>query len=50
MKLSASSLNLFLRCPYAYYLKELEKVQPAYSERVFIGKLVHKTLENYFLY
>lgn len=50
MKLSASSLNLFLRCPYAYYLKELEKVQPAYSERVFVGKLVHKTLENYFLY
>ena len=47
-KLSASSLNLFLRCPYAYYLKEIEKVPPSFTDKVFVGKLVHKTLENYF--
>jgi len=51
MKLSASSLNLFLKCPYAYYLKEIEKVEPQFTEdRVFTGKLVHKTLENYFTF
>ena len=50
MKLSASSLNLFLRCPYAYYLKEIEKAEPVMNEGAFLGKLIHKTLENYFNY
>ncbi|MGC8869805.1 MAG: RecB family exonuclease [Brevinematia bacterium] len=50
MKLSASTLNLFFRCSYAYYLKEIEKKEPVYSDRVFIGQLVHKVLEKYFKY
>lgn len=50
MKISASSLNLFFRCPYAFLLKlEGKEVKPL-NDSLIVGKVVHKALELFFTY
>ena len=43
---SPSSLSLFLKCPHAYYLSYIKKVETKVSDDVLFGKWVHEQLEN----
>jgi len=50
IEISASGVNLYLQCPYAFRLKYIDKLEIPQQENTFLitGKLVHKSLELYF--
>jgi CRISPR/Cas system-associated exonuclease Cas4 (RecB family) len=50
LEISASGVNLYLQCPYAFRLKYIDKVEIQQKENVALitGRLVHKCLELYF--
>jgi putative RecB family exonuclease len=50
LEVSASGINLYLQCPYAFKLKYIDKVeiQQPDTTALITGKLVHKCLELYF--
>jgi CRISPR/Cas system-associated exonuclease Cas4 (RecB family) len=50
LEISASGINLFLQCPFAFKLKYVDKVEIQQPENTALltGKLVHKCLELFF--
>jgi RecB family exonuclease len=49
MEISASGINLYLQCPYAFKIKYIDKVEVLFESPYLItGKLVHRALELYF--
>lgn len=49
MEISASGINLYLQCPYAFKLKYIDKLEVSFENQYLItGKLVHKALELFF--
>ena len=46
--LSASRLNLWLRCPLAFKLRYVDRVPEATTPSLFIGRLVHQGLERFY--
>jgi len=49
MEISASGINLYLQCPYAFKIKYVDKVDVAFENPyVITGKLVHRALELFF--
>src|SRR5689334_6178432 len=46
--ISASRLNLWLRCPLAFRLRYVDGVATPASPAQFVGKLVHAGLEHHF--
>ena len=47
---SASRLNLWLKCPLAYRLKYIDGIPTPSSPSLFLGKMVHFGLEYYYRY
>ena len=45
---SASRLNLWLRCPLAFRLRYIDGVESPVSTAQFVGKRVHAALESYY--
>jgi len=45
---SASRLNLWLKCPLAFQLRYVDGVESPVSPALFIGKRVHAALEGYY--
>jgi putative RecB family exonuclease len=45
---SASRLNLWLRCPLAFRLKYVDGIVPPTSPAMFLGQMVHRGLEFYY--
>jgi len=45
---SASRLNLWLKCPLAFQLRYIDGVASPISPALFIGKRVHAALEGYY--
>ena len=45
---SASRLNLWLRCPLAYRLRYIDKIPTPSTPNMFLGKMVHRGLELYY--
>jgi RecB family exonuclease len=49
MEISASGINLYLQCPYAFKIKYIDKVEVQFENPYLItGKLVHRALELFF--
>ena len=47
---SASRLNLWLRCPLAYRLRYIDGIITPSTPNMFLGKMVHRALEFYYGY
>ena len=45
---SASRLNLWLKCPLAFQLRYVDGVESPVSPAQFVGKRVHAALEGYY--
>jgi len=46
---SISRINLYLSCPFAYYLRYVEKWHPRVKPlSIIVGGIIHSTLEKYF--
>jgi len=45
---SASRLNLWLKCPLAFQLRYVDRVESPVSPAQFVGKRVHAALEGYY--
>ena len=45
---SASRINLWLKCPLAFRLKYVEGIWTPPSPSQFVGRTVHRGLENYY--
>ncbi len=48
MYLSPSSINLYLQCPYAYFLSYIKKIKLNDDQYSLFGKSIHKILEMYY--
>ena len=46
---SPSRLGLWLKCPLAFRLKYIDGVEPRPSPAMFVGRMVHKALERWYL-
>jgi putative RecB family exonuclease len=46
--ISASRLNLWLKCPLAWKLRYIEGIRTPTSPSLFLGKVVHTGLEGYY--
>ena len=49
--LSPSSVSLFMKCPYAFYLhkiKRVQPIQPLYIEALNFGRNVHAIIAKYY--
>jgi putative RecB family exonuclease len=47
---SPSRLGLWLKCPLAFKLKYIDGVEPRPSPSMFVGRMVHKALERWYLH
>ena len=47
---SPSRLGLWLKCPLAFKLKYIDGVEPRPTPGMFIGRMVHKALERWYLH
>lgn len=46
--ISASRLNLWLRCPHAFKLRYIDGIRTPTTPSLFLGKMVHRGLELYY--
>lgn len=47
-KISASKLNLYSKCPFAYYLERVRHLKVPQSSRLVFGSVIHRMLESFY--